>query len=197
LLQSPHVDGNFGCISQSSGLSPLKLPRFVSIHPALAVVRVHGSTYVACSAPNMLISHKTYCNNGYTQVSPKSCTRSTVKQRLHHITPEARLAWLPQVQEWFPQPHPCQRRRDSSVSNPKTMHNLQLTYGSCQKNAKDSGLLRLPPEIHTMIGGFALGGQTIKLAYKGLSPHDAIRSDDRFPLLSVCHQVYAEAAMLP
>jgi hypothetical protein len=77
------------------------------------------------------------------------------------------------------------------------MHNLQLTYGSCQKNAKDSDLLRLPPEIRTMIGGFALGGQTIKLAYKGLSPHDAIRSDDRFPLLSVCHQVYAEAAMLP
>jgi hypothetical protein len=56
-----------------------------------------------------------------------------------------------------------------------------------------------------MIWGYALDGQTIKLAPKRHSPHRATQFDDRFddrfhdrfPLLRVCRQVYTEAALLP
>jgi hypothetical protein len=109
-----------------------------------------------------------------------------MKQRLHDITPEARLSWLPQVQERSPQPHTCQRRREGSVSGLKLIHDFELTYDSCDKNVRDSDLLRLLPEVRMMIWGHALGGQTIKLAPKTHSPHRATQFDDRFPLLRVC-----------
>jgi hypothetical protein len=77
------------------------------------------------------------------------------------------------------------------------MQPFLLTYGSAQKNAQESRLLRLPPEVRMMIWGYSLGGQTIKLAQKRLSPHYDPRLVNRFPLLRVCRQVYLDAAVLP
>jgi hypothetical protein len=48
-----------------------------------------------------------------------------------------------------------------------------------------------------MIWGYALGGQTIRLAPQQDPPKAVVWSKDRFPLLRVCRQVYSEAAILP
>jgi hypothetical protein len=163
-------------------------------HLTLMVARAHNATFVALSVSNMLNSPRTYHCKVPPQISPQPCACPAVNQRLHDITPEARLSWLPQVQERSPQSQTCQRRREGSVSGLKLIHGFELTYDSCDKKARDPDLLRLPPEVRMMIWGYALGGQTIKLAPKTHSPHRATqfddRFDDRFPLLRVAQLPY-------
>ncbi|KAF2833358.1 hypothetical protein CC86DRAFT_399985 [Ophiobolus disseminans] len=67
----------------------------------------------------------------------------------------------------------------------------------CDRNARDSELLHLPPDIGAMIWSYALGGQTIFLLPKPDPMAAVCDPKDRFPLLSVCRQIYSEAALLP
>jgi len=76
--------------------------------------------------------------------------------------------------------------------------NLKLTDSSSKKNARDSPLLRLPPEIRSMIWEYVLGEHTIRM---GESWHFTFPAQGtaqiHFDLLRVCRQVYVEASNLP
>lgn len=77
--------------------------------------------------------------------------------------------------------------------------------------AQNSPLLNLPPEIRLMIWEYALSGNTISptVWHDGANPKPALflqmvrsingirPSTNRFALLRICRQIYAEAAALP
>ncbi|KAF2034836.1 hypothetical protein EK21DRAFT_84956 [Setomelanomma holmii] len=65
----------------------------------------------------------------------------------------------------------------------------------CSKNAQESELLRLPPEIRAMIWRYALGYQNVWLST--VRPIKEASWTDRCQLLRTCRQIYSEAAMMP
>ncbi len=64
-------------------------------------------------------------------------------------------------------------------------------------NTRNSPLLRLPVEIREMIWEYTLSCSPIRPWSNQFSPSPQPSPTDKFPLLRVCRQIYAETAALP
>ncbi|KAH8733005.1 hypothetical protein GQ44DRAFT_766072 [Phaeosphaeriaceae sp. PMI808] len=79
-----------------------------------------------------------------------------------------------------------------------TLNRKQINTGN--RNQRESSLLRLPAEIRNIIYEYVLGGRTYRFKDALHFKHARLNTNGErhtLGLLSVCHQIYSEASLLP